>query len=98
MNDLTYQEIVRINNIISKIRNGMATTSEMQEFLNLIKKSGQNNWIELQNSVSAAGYVSVEDFQRHLKDKSTNEFLEGLVKIGLAILIAYGISKLFEEK
>ena len=98
MTALTYDEVIRINALISKIRQRIATATEMKEFSNLIQKSGQNNWLELQTYVQTAGFSSIEEFQRHLTDKNTQEFLDGLVKIGLAILIAYGLAKLFEKK
>jgi len=98
MTALTYDEVIRINTLISKIRQKIATANEMQEFLNLIQKSGQNNWLELQNYVQTAGYSNIDEFQKHLNDKNTQEFFDGLVKIGLAILIAYGLAKLFEKK
>lgn len=98
MTALIYDEVIRINTLILKIRQGIATATEMQDFLNLIQKSGQSNWLELENYVQTAGYSNINEFQKHLNDKNTQEFFDGLVKIGLAILIAYGLAKLFEKK
>ena len=69
----------------------------MQEFVNLVIKSSNNNKNELENYVRTAGYNSINEFQNHLNDKSNEELVKGLVTIGGAVLLAYGISKLMEK-
>lgn len=98
MNNLTNSELMRLNFLISKIRSRTATGAEMQEFLSLIQKSGQNNWMELQNYLHSVGYSSIDELQQHLSHKLDQEFTDGLVKIGLAILVAYGLSELFKNR
>lgn len=95
---ITTSEIQRINALILKIQQRTASANEMNEFLQLIQKSGQNNWFELENYIRVAGYSSIEQFKQHLTEKSSQEFVDGLVKIGLAVLIAYGLAKLLKEK
>jgi len=98
MKNLTYNEVTRINDLIAKIQQRVATAAEMREFLSLIRKSGQNNWTEFQHFIQTAGYASAEDFQKQIYNKNAQELFEGLVKIGFAIIIAYGLSKLFGKK
>ena len=95
---ITTAELQRINALILKIQQRIASANEMNEFFNLIQKSGQNNWLALENYIRVAGYSSIEQFKQHLNEKSSKEFIDGLVKIGLAVLIAYGLAKLLKEK
>ena len=91
-------DMIRINRLAGKMRHRTATSEEMREFLDLIQNSGQDDWIELQNYVRVAGYSSVEDFREHLGDRTRKEVVDGLVKIGTAILVAYSLTKLFRNK
>lgn len=98
MNGLTINDFTRLNFLISKIKVRTATLVEMQEFLSLIEKSGQNNFLELQNYLNAAGYSNIEEFKQHLNQKQTEVLIDGLVKIGLAILLGYALLQMAKNK
>ena len=98
MNALTTTDAARINQLADKIRINVASGAEMREFFSLTQKSGPFNWGEMQNYLLAAGFVSVQDFEKRMHEKETEEFWQGLAAIGVAIVAAYALTKLLGKK
>ena len=98
MTRLNINEIMILNELINKLKHGTANLNDIRDILKLIRKSGKENAYELQTYARTAGYPTIKALEKHLSDIDTEEFLDGLVKIGLAVLIAYGIKKLLEER
>ena len=97
MNNLTQEDIVNLSELVAKIRNQLAHSSELEQFFSLIKKSGDYNQDQLIGYLNQIGFNSEQEFIEHLNKKRNQEFLEGLVQIGIAILFIYALAKLSKK-
>jgi hypothetical protein len=84
-------EIYRLRN---KIANNQATSAEMNRYLNLIIESSDYNRAVVEEYVREIGYDSIEDYKGRLNEKNSEEFINGLLLIGGAVLVGYLINKL----
>jgi len=98
MTDLPDEEFLRLYQLIEKARKGEASSKELEEIIELIEKSGARTRYDIEQFISQAGFTSLEELHRHIKEKKSQEFIETLVAIGLGILAAYAIIKMFEKK
>ncbi|MCK4521282.1 MAG: hypothetical protein KAU20_01820 [Nanoarchaeota archaeon] len=98
MNGLSINEILKLNQLITNIRSRMVSSTHLSEFVNLINKSGIENQDELTRYINRAGFNSVEEFNQQYNTIKNQEFWDGLIKIGLAILFAYALSEIFKRK
>ena len=97
MNDLTQQDVVKLSELVTKIRNQNTHSSELEQFFNLIKKSGDYNQNQLMGYLTQVGFNSENDFIKHLNERRKDELLQGLVLIGTAILAFYVIAQLSKK-
>jgi hypothetical protein len=73
----------RLKYLIFKIKSKTATSSEKKEYLDLMKD---------------LGYIKAEDYNKSKKEIESNEFWEGILGLGLAVLIGAAIVELFNSK
>lgn len=89
---LLVRDYKRIEYIQKKLVEETATNNEVQEFLELIKKSG--NEAEMSDYVKNIGFNSLNEFKQRLNQKNKNEdFIKGLAVIGGAILLSWLLTR-----
>lgn len=89
---LTPKEYQELENIKNKMEQGRAKSKEMQYYLDLIIKSGNEQ--EIHNYICNIGFDSVNEFKQHLNQKSENEdFVKGLAVVGGAVLLVWLLTK-----
>lgn len=89
---LLQREYKKLEIIQRKLINKTATNSEMQEFLKLLEKSGNQD--EILRYVNNIGFKSMDSFEKHLNNKTENEnFITGLAVIGGAVLLAWLLTR-----
>lgn len=89
---LLKKEYKNLEIIQKKLINKTATNNEMQEFLELLEKSG--NQAEVSQYVKSIGFNSMDKFKKHLNNKVENEnFITGLAVIGGAVLLAWILTR-----
>ena len=97
MNYLTPQGIERLSTLILKIRERKASSSELNEFVQLINKGGTTTEQEITAFLTQAGFNSLEELSKHIQDKRSEEFINALITIGMGILLGYALSRLLRE-
>ncbi len=85
-------EYKKLESIQNKLANKTASKNEMQEFLKLLEKSG--NQEEVSKYVSNIGFSSMSEFKKHLNNKTENESsVTGLAVVGGAVLLAWFLTR-----
>lgn len=97
MINLTNEEFLRLRQLIEKAKMRKANSKELGELIGLIQKSGARTRDEIEQFINQAGFTSLEELNKHIKEKKSQEFIDILIAVGLGILAAYVITKLFEE-
>ncbi len=92
--ELSQEKRNEIYRLRDKISNNQATSDEMKRYLNLILESSDYNRNVVEEYVREIGYDSIEDYEDHLDEKNSDEFIGGLLLIGGAVLVGYLINKL----
>ncbi|WXU00800.1 MAG: hypothetical protein Ctma_1532 [Catillopecten margaritatus gill symbiont] len=86
------EEYDRLEEIHNKIIMDTALSGELEEFLHLIVKSG--NEAEMLSYMRVLGFFSIEEIVQHLTQEKKNEGIStGLAIAGGAILLAALLSK-----
>lgn len=89
---LLLRDYKRLEMIQKKLVDKTATGDEMQEFLELMVKSG--NELEMSNYTKNIGFDSMDEVKKHLNNKAENKnLIIGLAVIGGAVLLAWILTK-----
>ena len=93
MIDLTNKEFSRLQQLVEKAKRRMANSNELRELIELIQKSGARTREEIEQYINQAGFASLEELNKHIEEKKSQEFIDILIAVGLGILAAYVVTK-----
>jgi len=79
-----------------KISEGNASSSEMDEYVRLLRKSGASNE-EIEKYIQKTGHNSTEEYNNTNIQKEKQETMDTLVGVGIFGLFFYGLSRLFKK-
>ena len=91
--NLTIDEQTKLWELRNKIAHNQGTSSDMGQFLELILKSSQDNYYEVENYIRSIGFSTINDFQKALEQKNRNELIAALLIIGGAVLLGLALSR-----
>lgn len=84
--------------LIHKIRIGTVTKREIDRFQFLVRRVNYNIDKEFHDFLLSHGYVDVKNFLDDYHNDRNQEFIEGLVMIGLGVLAGYAIYRLLQSE
>ena len=97
MINLTNKEFSRLQQLVEKAKSREANSRELRELIELIQKSGARTRDEIEQYINQAGFTSLEELNKHIEEKKSQEFIDILIAVGLVILAAYAITKVLEK-
>ena len=90
-----YQTLTRIRNKIAHQQ--QVSNEEVTTYINLIQKDGERGKKEIQNLMQKTGAKTTNELAQKLSSKKNESLLEGLVYVGLGILLGYALIKALKE-
>lgn len=91
------KQLEEMEMLVYKIRAGMVTPHDVDRFQWLARKAYPVER-EFNDFLRWHGYVDMKAFLDDYHNKKNKDFIDGLVKIGLGILAAYGVRRLVKNK
>ena len=91
--NLTINEQTKLFELRNKIAHNKGTSSDMGQFLELILRSSQDNYYEVENYIRSIGFSTIDEFQRALEQKNRDELISAILIIGGAVLLGLALNR-----